>query len=111
MTVIPTQVQGEEAVPQIVDAIETANKEQSSYDLILLSRGGGSLEDLWAFNTEPVAKAIFNSSIPVVSAIGHESDFTISDFVADLRAPTPSSAAVVRRRCRRRQRRRRQQRA
>ena len=93
MTVIPTQVQGEEAVPQIVDAIETANKEQSSYDLILLSRGGGSLEDLWAFNTEPVAKAIFNSSIPVVSAIGHESDFTISDFVADLRAPTPSSAA------------------
>ena len=93
MTVIPTQVQGEEAVPQIVDAIETANKEQSSYDLILLSRGGGSLEDLWAFNTEPVAKAIFSSIIPVVSAVGHESDFTISDFVADLRAPTPSSAA------------------
>ncbi|MEC8299744.1 MAG: exodeoxyribonuclease VII large subunit [Pseudomonadota bacterium] len=93
MTVIPTQVQGEEAVPQIVDAIETANKEQSSYDLILLSRGGGSLEDLWAFNTEPVAKAIFNSSIPVVSAIGHESVFTISVFVADLRAPTPSSGA------------------
>ena len=93
MTVIPTQVQGEEAVPQIVDAIKTANKEKSSYDLILLSRGGGSLEDLWAFNTEPVAKAIFNSRIPVVSAVGHESDFTISDFVADLRAPTPSSAA------------------
>jgi len=93
MTVIPTQVQGEEAVSQIVDAIKTANKEKSSYDLILLSRGGGSLEDLWAFNTEPVAKAIFNSRIPVVSAVGHESDFTISDFVADLRAPTPSSAA------------------
>ena len=93
MTVIPTQVQGEEAVPQIVNAIETANKQNSSYDLILLSRGGGSLEDLWAFNTEPVAKAIFSSSIPVVSAVGHESDFTISDFVADLRAPTPSSAA------------------
>ena len=93
MTVIPTQVQGEEAVPQIVNAIKTANKQNSSYDLILLSRGGGSLEDLWAFNTEPVAKAIFNSSIPVVSAVGHESDFTISDFVADLRAPTPSSAA------------------
>ena len=93
MTVIPTQVQGEEAVPQIVNAIETANKQNSLYDLILLSRGGGSLEDLWAFNTEPVAKAIFSSSIPVVSAVGHESDFTISDFVADLRAPTPSSAA------------------
>ena len=93
MTVIPTQVQGEEAVPQIVNAIETANKQNSLYDLILLSRGGGSLEDLWAFNTEPVAKAIFSSSIPVVSAVGHETDFTISDFVADLRAPTPSSAA------------------
>ena len=93
MTVIPTQVQGEEAVPQIVNAIKTANKQNPSYDLILLSRGGGSLEDLWAFNTEPVAKAIFSSSIPVVSAVGHESDFTISDFVADLRAPTPSSAA------------------
>ena len=93
MTVIPTQVQGEEAVPQIVNAIKTANKQNSLYDLILLSRGGGSLEDLWAFNTEPVAKAIFSSSIPVVSAVGHESDFTISDFVADLRAPTPSSAA------------------
>ena len=93
MTLIPTQVQGEEAVPQIVSAIKTANKQNSSYDLILLSRGGGSLEDLWAFNTEPVAKAIFSSSIPVVSAVGHESDFTISDFVADLRAPTPSSAA------------------
>lgn len=93
MTVIPTQVQGEEAVPQIVSAIKTANKQNPSYDLILLSRGGGSLEDLWAFNTEPVAKAIFSSSIPVVSAVGHESDFTISDFVADLRAPTPSSAA------------------
>ena len=93
MTLIPTQVQGEEAVPQIVNAIKTANEQNSSYDLILLSRGGGSLEDLWAFNTEPVAKAIFSSSIPVVSAVGHESDFTISDFVADLRAPTPSSAA------------------
>ena len=93
MTVIPTQVQGEEAIPQIVDAIQTANNRKSLYDLILLSRGGGSLEDLWAFNTEPVAKAIFNSKIPIVSAIGHESDFTISDFVADLRAPTPSSAA------------------
>lgn len=93
MTVIPTQVQGEEAVPQIVNAIKTANEQNSLYDLILLSRGGGSLEDLWAFNTEPVAKAIFSSSIPVVSAVGHESDFTISDFVADLRAPTPSSAA------------------
>ena len=93
MTVIPTQVQGEEAIPQIVDAIETANNGKSTYDLILLTRGGGSLEDLWAFNTEPLAKAIFISKIPIVSAIGHESDFTISDFVADLRAPTPSSAA------------------
>ena len=64
MTVIPTQVQGEEAISQIVDAIQTANNRKSPYDLILLSRGGGSLEDLWAFNTEPVAKAIFNSKIP-----------------------------------------------
>ncbi|MBA59120.1 MAG: exodeoxyribonuclease VII large subunit [Gammaproteobacteria bacterium] len=93
MTVIPTQVQGDEAIPQIVEAIEKANEQDSGYDLVLLARGGGSLEDLWAFNTEPVARAIFKSRLPLVSAIGHESDVTISDFVADLRAPTPSAAA------------------
>jgi exodeoxyribonuclease VII large subunit len=95
-TIIPSQVQGDEATQQIVAALETANAfDEPGFDAILLTRGGGSLEDLWTFNTEPVALAIANSRVPVVSAIGHESDFTIADFVADLRAATPSAAAEI----------------
>ena len=95
-TIIPSQVQGEEATAQVVAALALANAfDNPDFDAILLTRGGGSLEDLWTFNTEPVALAIANSRIPVVSAIGHESDFTIADFVADLRAATPSAAAEI----------------
>lgn len=95
-TVIPVAVQGDDATPQIVSAIELANSyDDEPFDAILLTRGGGSLEDLWAFNTEPVARAIFASDIPIVSAVGHEVDVTIADFVADLRAPTPSAAAEI----------------
>ncbi len=95
-TIVPTQVQGDEATAQVVRAIALANAfDAPAFDAILLTRGGGSLEDLWTFNTEPVALAIAASTLPVVSAIGHESDFTIADFVADLRAATPSAAAEV----------------
>ena len=95
-TIIPSQVQGEEATAQVVAALALANAfDKPDFDAILLTRGGGSLEDLWTFNTEPVALAIANSRIPVVSAIGHESDFTIADFVADIRAATPSAAAEI----------------
>jgi exodeoxyribonuclease VII large subunit len=95
-TIIPSQVQGEEATAQVVAALALANAfDNPDFDAILLTRGGGSLEDLWTFNTEPVALAIANSRIPVVSAIGHESDFTIADFVADIRAATPSAAAEI----------------
>lgn len=87
-------VQGEEAAPAIVDALSAANK-QNWAQVIVTGRGGGSLEDLWAFNEESVARAIFASDLPVVSAVGHEIDFSISDFVADLRAPTPSAAAEL----------------
>lgn len=87
-------VQGNEAAPAIVDALNAANEHQWA-EVIVTGRGGGSLEDLWAFNEEPVARAIFASTIPVVSAVGHEIDFSISDFVADLRAPTPSAAAEL----------------
>ncbi|MBN2423594.1 MAG: exodeoxyribonuclease VII large subunit [Calditrichaceae bacterium] len=90
----PTQVQGKEAYLDIVRAIEEFNEFQD-VDLLIIGRGGGSIEDLWAFNEEAVAKAIFNSKIPVISAVGHEIDFTIADFVADLRAPTPSAAAEL----------------
>lgn len=88
----PCQVQGETAKHEIVRALETANRRQEC-DVLLLVRGGGSLEDLWAFNEEMVARAIHASQIPVVTGIGHEIDFTIADFVADHRAPTPSAAA------------------
>jgi exodeoxyribonuclease VII large subunit len=87
-------VQGDEAAPAIVNAMAAANKHQWA-QVIVTGRGGGSLEDLWAFNEESVARAIFVSEIPVVSAVGHEIDFSISDFVADLRAPTPSAAAEL----------------
>lgn len=90
----PTIVQGGNAVPDIVEALEDLNR-VGGVDVVILGRGGGSMEDLWAFNEEAVARAIFSSSIPVVSAIGHEIDFTIADFVADLRAPTPSAAAEL----------------
>ncbi len=95
-TIIPVQVQGEESVKQIVKALDLANNYQADpFDLILLTRGGGSLEDLWSFNTEPVARAVAASNLPVVCAVGHESDVSIADFVADLRAPTPSAAAEL----------------
>ena len=88
------QVQGESAAPQIAEAIARFNELQAA-DVLIVGRGGGSIEDLWAFNEEIVAHAIFNSQIPVISAVGHETDFTIADFVADLRAPTPSAAAEL----------------
>lgn len=90
--IYPTLVQGSTAAGTIVEAIELANQ-QACCDVLILARGGGSLEDLWPFNEEIVARAIYTSHIPIVSAVGHEVDFTIADFVADLRAPTPSVAA------------------
>ena len=87
-------VQGDEAAPAIVKALEAANRHDWA-QVIIAGRGGGSLEDLWAFNEETVARAIYASALPVVSAVGHEIDFSISDFVADLRAPTPSAAAEL----------------
>lgn len=90
----PVLVQGDGAAQQIVDAIEYFNQNDLA-DVLIVGRGGGSIEDLWAFNEEIVAYAIYNSIIPVISAVGHETDFTISDFVADLRAPTPSAAAEL----------------
>ena len=92
--VYPTLVQGREATQQISKAIEIAN-ERNECDLLILARGGGSLEDLWCFNEEQVARAMFDSSIPIVSGIGHETDVTIADLVADYRAPTPSGAAEI----------------
>jgi exodeoxyribonuclease VII large subunit len=92
--IYPVPVQGVEAPPAIVDALQTAGK-RNECDLLILARGGGSLEDLWAFNDEAVARAIHACPIPLVSAVGHEVDFTIADFVADLRAPTPSAAAEL----------------
>ena len=91
---VSTRVQGEKAADEIVAAIQKFNQ-LNNVDVLILGRGGGSLEDLWSFNEEKVARAIFNSKLPVISAVGHEVDFTISDFVADLRAPTPSAAAEL----------------
>lgn len=91
--IYPATVQGEDAYKTIVKGIEYFNINKP--DVIIIGRGGGSVEDLWCFNEETVARAVFNSEVPVVSAVGHETDFTISDFVADLRAPTPSAAAEL----------------
>ena len=91
---IPTSVQGERAAPEIVQAFNALNA-MYNIDVAIVARGGGSLEDLWAFNEEIVARAIFASKVPVISAIGHETDTTIADFVADRRAPTPSAAAEI----------------
>ncbi len=95
--ILPVAVQGTQAAGQIVQALQLANggSDKLTPDAIILARGGGSIEDLWPFNEEAVARAIFASRIPIVSAVGHETDFSISDFVADLRAPTPSAAAEL----------------
>ncbi len=93
--IAPVKVQGDEAKYEIVEAINFLNFNLSDIDVIILARGGGSLEDLQPFNEEIVARAIFDSNIPIISAVGHETDFTIADFTADLRAPTPSAAAEL----------------
>lgn len=90
----PVPVQGSGAGEKIAEGIEFMNKNKLA-DVLIIGRGGGSIEDLWPFNEEVVARAIFNSKIPIISAVGHETDFTIADFVADLRAPTPSAAAEL----------------
>lgn len=90
----PIPVQGKGAELEIADAIRIMNKKKLA-DVLILARGGGSIEDLWPFNEEITARAIYNSKIPIISAVGHETDFTIADFVADLRAPTPSAAAEL----------------
>lgn len=90
----PSLVQGEEAVPNLIRGLKYFN-EKNSVDVIIIGRGGGSIEELWAFNNEELAYAIFNSKIPVISAVGHEVDFTICDFVSDMRAATPSAAAEI----------------
>lgn len=94
LRIYPVPVQGEGAAQKIANAIEYMNRNKLA-DVLILARGGGSLEDLWPFNEEIVAHAIYNSEIPIISAVGHETDFSISDFVADLRAPTPSAAAEL----------------
>jgi len=91
----PVKVQGEGSADEIVEALASANQSPASIDVLIVGRGGGSIEDLWSFNEEIVARAIFASKIPVVSAVGHQTDFTIADFVADVRAATPSQAAEM----------------
>jgi exodeoxyribonuclease VII large subunit len=94
LVLAPTTVQGESAVPGIINALNALN-DRGDIDLIIIARGGGSIEDLWAFNDENVARAIYSSKSPVISGVGHDTDFTIADFVADKRAPTPSAAAEL----------------
>ena len=94
LTVVPSLVQGQQAAPDILKALKLVEK-LKDVDVLILARGGGSMEDLWCFNDESVVRAIHKTSLPVISAVGHEIDFTISDFVADLRAPTPSAAAEL----------------
>ena len=94
LVIVPTAVQGDKAAPDIVSSIQLLDS-RGDIDVIIVGRGGGSIEDLWAFNTEEVARAVIACKTPVVSAVGHESDFTICDFIADLRAPTPSAAAEL----------------
>lgn len=94
IVIVPTVVQGEAAAPDIVKSIEILDS-MEDVDLIIVGRGGGSIEDLWAFNTEIVARAVYGCKTPIISAVGHETDYTICDFVADLRAPTPSAAAEL----------------
>ncbi|NSL50390.1 exodeoxyribonuclease VII large subunit [Calidifontibacillus erzurumensis] len=94
ITILPVLVQGEEAASSIANAIRYANM-IGTFDVIISGRGGGSIEDLWPFNEEIVARAIYESEIPIISAVGHETDFTIADFVADMRAPTPTAAAEL----------------
>jgi exodeoxyribonuclease VII large subunit len=94
LKLFPVHVQGEQASREIAHAIDKFN-ELGCVDVIIVARGGGSIEELWAFNEEIVARSIFNSKIPVISAVGHETDYTIADFVADVRAPTPSAAAEI----------------
>lgn len=91
----PVKVQGEGAASEIAAAIKEMNRKKWSVDLLIVTRGGGSIEDLWCFNEEAVARAIFESNIPIISAVGHEIDFTIADFVADVRAPTPTAAGEI----------------
>jgi exodeoxyribonuclease VII large subunit len=94
VVVYPTAVQGEGAAASVAQAIRTAN-ERAEVEVLIVARGGGSIEDLWAFNEEAVAQAVFESALPIVSGVGHETDFTICDFVADVRAPTPTGAAAL----------------
>ena len=91
--IVPTRVQGDEAAAEIARAIKLVNRVQPSFDVLVVTRGGGSMEDLWCFNEEVVVRAIYDSRMPVVSAVGHEIDVTLSDLAADLRAATPTEAA------------------